>query len=180
MVREEIIRKYIKGKNVLDVGPVGQTEDYYLWGELKKEAASLTGIDIEASPDDAIIRGNMESYDFGKKFDVIVLGDVLEHVDNQGFLLDNCRRHLREEGILIITTPNARWLTALEATNPTHTLWHDRFTLSTMLARHGFEISGFFYYCGNKKRYNLLLRLIATRRAMLAVCRIKKDKAHEL
>jgi 2-polyprenyl-3-methyl-5-hydroxy-6-metoxy-1,4-benzoquinol methylase len=175
MLRENIIKQYIKNKEVLDIGGVGQNPQYSLWQEIKPHAKSLIGIDIVPSQDKDIIQGNMETYAFNKKFDVVVLGDVIEHVDNQGLLLDNIRRHLKQDGVLIITTPNAKWLTVFKPTNPTHTLWHDKATLGYILDRHGFEIIYFKYYYGNKLNYNFFLRPFITRQLMLAICKIKKD-----
>jgi len=175
MIREDIVKSYVKGKDVLDVGAVGQTRHYNLWEDIKVMTRSLTGIDIAPSPDKDIVQGNMETYSFGKKFDVIVLGDVIEHVDNQGLLLDNLRRHLKEDGVIIMTTPNAKWPTVFLPTNPTHTLWHDKRTISAIVERHGFSIAGFRYYYGNKSRYNPLVRLFIKRQQMLVICKLKKE-----
>ena len=172
MIREKIIREYVKGKDVLDVGTVGQSAEYNLWQEMSSCAKSLTGIDIVPSQEKNVVLGNMESYRFNRKFDVVVLGDIIEHVDNQGLLLDNVRSHLKPEGILILTTANARWFTVFIGTNPTHTLWHDRSTLNHILQRHGFKVAYFRYYYGNKRYYNIFVRLLALRQGMLAICKL--------
>jgi len=41
-------------------------------------------------------------------FDYIVLGEIIEHVEDPVYLLRECRRVLKEKGKLLITTPNAR------------------------------------------------------------------------
>ncbi|NQT96052.1 MAG: class I SAM-dependent methyltransferase [Candidatus Omnitrophica bacterium] len=174
MIREEIIIGYIKGKDVLDVGGVGQNPSYNLWDDMRPHAGSLTGIDLSPSENKDIILGNMENHSFDRKFDVIVLGDVIEHVDNQGLLLDNIRRHLKEEGVLIVTTPNAKWPTVFMPTNPTHTLCHDKATLCNILKTHGFNIVEFKYYYGNKRCYNFLVRPLIMRQQMLAVCKLER------
>ncbi len=174
MIREKIIKEYARGKDVLDIGGVGQNAEYNLWQELKSCAKSLTGIDISLSDNKDIVTGNMETYSFGKKFDVIILGDVIEHVDNQGLLLDNSRRHLKEGGTLIVTTPNAKWPSVFKLTNPTHMLWHDRSTLSAILKRHGFKVAFLRYYYGNKPKYFFLLRPFIARQSMLAICEMKE------
>lgn len=171
-MREEIIARYIKNKDVLDVGSVGQTTEYNLWNFLEKYTDVLTGIDTEPSSDKRIIKGNMENYNFGKQFDVIVAGDVLEHVDNQGLFLDNVKKHLKNNGYFILTTPNAKWFTVALKPNPTHTLWHDKHTLFNILDRHGFEIVFFKYYAGNKK-HSPLKKIIVFRQGMIAVCKHK-------
>lgn len=177
MIREKLIKKLTAGKDVLDVGAVGQNSAYCLWREIKSACRRLTGIDIAPSDNPDVVIGNMETYDFKYKFEVIILGDIIEHVDNQGLLLDNVRRHLKPDGLLIITTPNAKWPTVFTRTNPTHTLWHDKSTLSVILRRHGFVISDFQYYYGNKNQYNILLRPLIIRQGMIAVCRIKDNYA---
>lgn len=174
MIREDIIRDHVKGKDVLDVGSTGQTDEYSLWDIIEKNAGSLSGIDLTPSDRKNVVQGNMETYSFGKKFDIIILGDVLEHVDNQGVLLDNLGRHLKEDGELIITTPNAKWFTVILRPNPSHALWHDRYTLEVILKRHGFFMSEVVYYCGNKNYYNPVARVVLLRQQMLCICKLSK------
>ena len=176
MIREKIISELIKDKDVLDIGCVGQTNEYKLWDIINGQVKSLTGIDTEGSDDKNIIQGNMETYSFDRKFDVIIAGDVLEHVDNQGLFLDNVKKHLKENGVFILTTPNAKWPTVFVPNNPTHTSWHDRGTLKAILQRHNFVIINFRYYYGNKKRYNMLLKPFIMRQGMLAICKLKNQK----
>lgn len=174
MIREAIIKSYAMDKEVLDVGAVGQTGAYNLWDEIKPVAKELVGIDIMSSGNEGVVQGDMETYSFGRKFDVIVLGDIIEHVNNQGLLLDNCHRHLKNDGILVITTPNAKWPTVFMPTNRTHTLWHDKFTMETLLGRYGFKVKEFRYYFGNKRKYNFLQRIFTWKQSMLFVCGIEK------
>jgi 2-polyprenyl-3-methyl-5-hydroxy-6-metoxy-1,4-benzoquinol methylase len=187
MIREKIILESIRGKDVLDIGSVGQTASYSLWNLYKTvKCKSLTGIDLPDSKETAlsnfdikesdlnidsrIVYGNMETYKFDKRFDVIVAGDVLEHIYNQQLFLSNIREHLKEKGKLIITTPNARWITVFSGTNPTHTLWHDKVTLERILNVCGYKIDFFRYYFGNKKSYNLILKILAYKQGMLVIC----------
>ncbi|MFH1868841.1 MAG: class I SAM-dependent methyltransferase [Candidatus Omnitrophota bacterium] len=171
MIREKIIMEYVKDKDVLDIGSIGQNKEYSLWSDIKQHAKSLTGIDIISSEEEAVVKGNIEDYNFNRKFDVVIAGDVIEHVDNQGLLLDNIKKHLKEDGVVIITTPNARWLSVLKRSNPTHMLWHDRFTLKAIVEKHSFKIVRFFYYYGNKLHYPLLTRPLIARQSMAAVCK---------
>jgi 2-polyprenyl-3-methyl-5-hydroxy-6-metoxy-1,4-benzoquinol methylase len=149
VIREDVIAGFVRARHVLDVGSLGQTDAYRLWDVLDAHAASLTGIDLPddalaslggpaasaaAAPDPRIVRGDVESHDFGRRFGAIVAGDVIEHLSNPGRFLENCRRHLEEGGVLLLTTPNAKWPTVFLRPNPTHALWHDR---------------GSLYCCGN-------------------------------
>lgn len=46
----------------------------------------------------------------GRVFDYVVCADVIEHVQNRTQLLRSARRHLKEDGRLIVSTPNiALW-----------------------------------------------------------------------
>lgn len=186
MIREKIILDLIRNKDVLDIGSVGQTDAYNLWDLYQSvKYKSLTGIDIPGAEneridtfgsasvrrDERIIFGNMETYSFNKTFDVVVAGDVIEHVENQGLFLKNIHRHLRDDGRLIITTPNAQWLTVIGKPNPTHTLWHDRYTLERILLVSGFCIDDFRYYYGNKKNYDFISRILTMRQSMLVICK---------
>jgi len=179
MTREQIIIKYIKGKDVLDIGSVGQTDKYNLWVFLKKEAGQLVGLDTEPSDNPDIIQGNMETYNFHKQFDVILAGDVLEHVDNQGLFLDNIRKHLKKDGYFILTTPNAKWFNVLLRPNPTHTLWHDKYTLFHILNKYGFKVIFFRYYYGNKPHYNFFKKLLVLRQGVILVAQAKGSDSRE-
>ena len=186
MFREKIIKEIVEGKDVLDIGSVGQSDEYLLWGVLQESARSLTGVDLPEAPQIAesefgvntshsenasIVYGNMEKVDLGRQFDVVTAGDVIEHVNNQGLFLSNIRRHLKPDGKLVITTPNAKWPTVFLKPNHTHTLWHDIHTLRTQLKRCGFEIEKFYYYFGNKPNYALVVRPLVWRQSILAICR---------
>lgn len=49
---------------------------------------------------------NIETFNNFKKYDVIIMSEVLEHVSNTKVSLDNVFRHLKTGGIFILTTPN--------------------------------------------------------------------------
>jgi len=184
MIRESIIKEYVFGKIVLDIGSIGQTDSYSLWNLYPQfNVKYITGIDIEeitnenkklfniSMPDfsSEIVIGDMETYSFNKEFDVIVAGDVIEHVKNQGLFLNNIKKHLKNDGKLIITTPNAKWPTVFLKPNPTHSLWHDKYTLNRILEVSGFKIIYYKYYFGNKKHYNFLQQLLTIRQSILVI-----------
>jgi|SRR3989344_3960642 len=170
--REEVIKNYIKPNiQILDVGSTGQTKEYSLWNFFKSQGVRVIGIDTVPSEDPDIVMGDMESHDFGKQFDLIIAGDVLEHVKNQGMFLENIHKHLKDGGKFVMTTPNAKWLTVFFRPNPTHTLWHDKYTLRYILKLAGFDVEFFSYYFGNKKHYNFFLRPLVWRQGMIVVCK---------
>jgi len=170
MIREKIILDNVAGKDVLDIGSTGQTAEYNLYSQIKKVTRTVIGIDIKASNELNVFEGNMENYDFGKVFDIIVAGNVIEHVDNQGLFLANVYKHLKSDGKLILTTSNAKWFTVMAKPNPTHTLWHDRYTLEYILKKNGFRIEKFQYYFGDKPKYNLIQKILIWRQMMIVIC----------
>ena len=187
MTREDLLKPFIENKNVLDIGSVGQSDEYLFWDFLEKNCNTLTGIDLPAakqtaknlfslndsdlshSKDTRIVFGNMETHSFNQKFDVIFAGDVIEHVSNQGLFLENIKKHLDLNGKLILTTPNAKWPTVFLKPNPTHVLWHDKFTLEILFRRVGFDITEIKYYFGNKPNYSLLKKLLVWKQSLFIV-----------
>lgn len=170
MIREAIILEHARDRDLLDIGCMGRTQKYKLWPQVKAVARSYTGIDVQAPSSPDVVQGNMESHDFGRTFDVVIAGDVIEHVSNQGLFLQNIVRHLRDDGVLIITTPNAKWPTVFLRPHPDHVLWHDRSTLTGAIRRHGLEVRHFQYYYGNKPHYNFFKRILTRRQGMLMIC----------
>lgn len=57
-----------------------------------------------------IILSYFENFDTEERFDVIVMGFVLEHVDDPGLILDRFRRFLKPNGRLFASVPNAKSL----------------------------------------------------------------------
>jgi ubiquinone biosynthesis O-methyltransferase len=57
-------------------------------------------------PNVKYVVGNAETIDLGEKFDVILTSEVIEHVSHPELLLKNVAKHLRPDGIGIISIPN--------------------------------------------------------------------------
>ncbi|MDI6708718.1 MAG: methyltransferase domain-containing protein [Candidatus Thermoplasmatota archaeon] len=173
-LRFEIIEKYIKGKEVLDIGCVGDPKDLFSqeWSwfhdKIRGAAKQVVGIDVNkeliAELKDKgynIHYGNAEdpNLSLGRKFDVVVAGELIEHLSNQGIFLENVKKHLRENGILIISTPNAREIAyplkrlikgsaneemCIPAVR-SHLGYHTLTTLTNLLRRHGFSVIEYKY-----------------------------------
>lgn len=55
-----------------------------------------------------VVETYFENYDTDKRFDVIVMGFVLEHVDDPDLLLQRYRRFMKPGGRMYIAVPNAK------------------------------------------------------------------------
>jgi 2-polyprenyl-3-methyl-5-hydroxy-6-metoxy-1,4-benzoquinol methylase len=85
--------------------------------------------------------------------DVVVAGELIEHLDRPGAFIDAVATLLAPGGALVLTTPNAYSLTNVlgavagrELVNPDHVGWYSWRTLVTLLARHGWRLDELSYY----------------------------------
>jgi len=81
------------------------------------------------------------------RYGVIVLADVLEHLDDPATAIDDCAALLEPDGVLCIVTPDPGSRTARVAGAgwwgylPAHTYLLPRRTLRELLDRHGFGVA---------------------------------------
>ncbi len=161
--KEELIGKLInKDDVVLDVGFWGQgisiNDENWVHRLLQKATRHVYGLDLDfdgtrLNSVEKYKKGSAEDFDFGLKFDVIFAGDLIEHLSNPGLFLQSCRRNLKPDGVLIITTPScfnlfnlSEKLSKREPTvNHDHTCYFNSKTLSKLLEKNQFGIEGISY-----------------------------------
>ncbi|MGC8817571.1 MAG: class I SAM-dependent methyltransferase [Candidatus Hadarchaeum sp.] len=188
--RIKLIQRYCKGKKVLDVGCVGHTVPYehplWLHKYIREVTDQVLGIDIEAEKVKELrekgynmIVADALSCDLGEKFDVIVAGQVIEHLDNPGIFLENMKRHLSDDGVMIISTDNAHgamfikdYLIQRPNINPQHCMFFSRETITELLRRHQLEIVEFYYYDDAWKWFFRIFPQFASN--FIFVCRPKR------
>jgi 2-polyprenyl-3-methyl-5-hydroxy-6-metoxy-1,4-benzoquinol methylase len=108
-----------RNKSVLDIGVVSHsagTFDDPGWrhGRIKKVASKCIGLDIlEPLVRDLNQRGfdvrvvdATSNADLDERFEMVFIGDTIEHVENPVALLKFAGRHLTPEGRVLVTTPN--------------------------------------------------------------------------
>lgn len=148
----------IDGGSVLDIGcvqhdPENRNDPNWLHQHLYKKADRVLGVDIDEDGI-RILRedgynvevADAEALDMDEKFDYIVAGELIEHLENPGNFLNSAKSRLKEDGKLIISTPNPWCWPRLKRLvyskevhcNPEHTHYYDRRTLRLMLERYGF------------------------------------------
>ena len=163
--RAERIRELCEGQRVLDVGCCahgefeGRNESGFLHQDVRSVAKQVVGLDNDAQAVEEAVKagynvvcGDAEA--LGKaglgQFDVIVAGEIIEHLSNPGLFLDGALELLIPSGILIVTVPNAWSFTRLKQlrkgiddakwTHDQHTCWYSKSTITALLGRHGFCI----------------------------------------
>jgi len=107
------IRRFRKQGDLLDVGAgIG----FFL--SFAKRYFSVAGTEISAEGVQIarekygidVARGEIENIDFnGRKFDIITMHQVLEHVQNPHKTIDTCKSLLKDNGLLYISVPNEAW-----------------------------------------------------------------------
>jgi glycosyltransferase involved in cell wall biosynthesis len=101
-----------KDSKVLDLGAEGNYIE-----ELKSKNCVVTGITLSNIPDevrkfyDELIIEDLEKKEWkekieGKKYDVIILADVIEHLKEPRLLISALKDFLKNDGIIIASTPN--------------------------------------------------------------------------
>ena len=94
-----------------------------------------------------------EPFFIGEQFDVIVVGDLIAHLSNFDALFENCKKHLNNDGIIVITTPNPFYIDEFlylawkrnYLMNPEIVCWIDPYAMAQLAERRGFEITEFHF-----------------------------------
>jgi 2-polyprenyl-3-methyl-5-hydroxy-6-metoxy-1,4-benzoquinol methylase len=160
----------VRGKSVLDIGVVEHTRDAassrdWLHGHLKRHAARCVGVDIlEAEvkylreQGYEVIVADITLSPLPEKFDVIIGGEVLEHIDAPGMFMKNCAAMLNPGGRLAITVPNPWYINAIVKSgfrrytfvdSADHVAWYDASTLFELGQRHDLKLDRFVGIAGH-------------------------------
>lgn len=154
----------VNGKSVLDVGVVEHTGDAasspaWLHAHLRRHAAACLGVDV-LEADLAALRD--QGYDVAcvdltrerlpRQFDVIIGGEVLEHLDAPGPFMRNCAAMLKPGGRLAITAPNPWYANPILKNcfsrstfvdSADHVAWYDASVLYELGQRSGLQLERF-------------------------------------
>lgn len=177
--RKDEIVKSCTDKNVLHLGFIQHNlyeqkikEDDWLHSKIDSVAKTLVGFDY-LKDDVEILKNkynyeayyadvmNLQEVELNQTFDVVVCGELIEHIENPGLMLDGIKRFMNKDTILIITTPNP-WMKQRvslvnsdvkesEWLNKEHVSWYSYQTLKQLLERKGFNEVSYDYYYGNSK-----------------------------
>jgi len=169
--RDAKILEICRGKRVLHLGclgfpelPVQEKLDLVAAGFHSKMAkcCDCVGVDIDADTirllhdrkvfDDAhLLIGDVEELGAlslkPQSFEMVVAGDIIEHLSNPGKMLAGARKLLGPGGVLVVSTPNAfglpnylRFIAGRYREGAQHVLSFSQMTLEQLLARNGFAV----------------------------------------
>jgi hypothetical protein len=170
--RTGFVTSYIAGKSVVDLGFVDQSRmsskrelGTWLHASVARVARSAVGIDSDPGGVELARELGYDAYvadcedrdalaELGlQPADVVVAGEIIEHLDQPGRFLEAVKVLVKDEGALLITTPNACSMTNFasglmgrELVNPDHVGWYSWHTLQTLLGRHGWALRDVRYY----------------------------------
>ncbi len=174
--RVEFIMKMCEGKKVLHLGCTNSPftnesikNDMLLHQDLKKVAKELYGFDYDAEGLEIFERigekniywADLEKLDevaLDETFDVIIAGEMIEHLSNPGLFLRGIKRFMNKDTNLVITTINAysgmRFFIyslrgrggANEPVHPDHVAYYSYRTLNLVIEREKLKIKDFVFY----------------------------------
>ena len=169
--KHAFLAELCRGKKVLDLG----CADYpmtrrrlergeLLFARLAESAAELTGVDLdergvralrEAGFDNVMV-GDVEKLgELGLEggYQVIVAGELLEHLSCPGRFLEQVTALMAPESLLVITVPNAfalkrflRVLTGCELVNKDHVCYFSPGTVEELCGRFDLEVTDYRYF----------------------------------
>ena len=165
--RIEAILAEVRGGDILNLGCVNHSialtqgeKERWLQLQLSERfpKANVLGLDIDEE-NVALMRaqgmdvevGDAQRLNYREKFDTIVLGEIIEHLENPGACLEGCRRALKPGGRIVLSTPNIFCVMHMlmyfknydRAFNSEHVAWFCPQTLRTMVERCGLRIETF-------------------------------------
>jgi 2-polyprenyl-3-methyl-5-hydroxy-6-metoxy-1,4-benzoquinol methylase len=179
------LRKYYEQKDILDIGcAVGYKKPDWMHKHIKGIAKSIYGLDLDAKSVSEIKsmgfdveQGDAQDFSINRKFNLIHAGELIEHLDNPGGFLESVRNHLTQDGLLLLTTPNALRIsnfiyasTGGLKVNAEHTCWFCETTLTTLLERKGFEIVEIGYL--KHETFNFLRKVALRFRSLILPDRV--------
>ena len=174
--RIDFIKKACEGKKVLHLGctnypytEIAIAENVHLHLQLEKIAGKLYGFDFDQAGIDILekygvknlYRADLEKLEevpLDETFDVIVAGEMIEHLNNPGLFLQGIKRFMNSQTKLIITTINAYsgmryWQYflrgkggSMEPVHPDHVAYYSYSTLKLIVERQDFKVKDFLFY----------------------------------
>ena len=170
-VKTKLILGMIEGKNILDVGCGACT----LSKILLEKSYNVTVIDsdekaVEIAKKKGLMgfKADIADWKTSTKFDCVIASDVLEHIDDDKFVIRKIYAILKPGGCLILNVPSYKFLFGKHDIYLGHKRRYSDGELKAKLEESGFEIE-------SQRHWNLL----ALPMTILVTKIFKKDYPHE-
>jgi len=159
------VYKYLKNKQKLKVLEIGCGYGYLTYS-INKMGHETLGIDISKKAID-FAKSNfgvyykttsIEKFKTNQKYDLIIATELIEHLENPTKFIKNVSKKLKNNGKIIITTPNKDyypneiWITDGP---PVHTVWLSKHSFSKICKKNNLNfkfIDYNNYYCANENK----------------------------
>ena len=160
-MRVQKLLSHVTGPDVLDIGCAGHLpkpgSPYWLHGKLREKFPNIVGVDLNEVNVEVLKKqgfrdlyvASAESFELGKKFDTIVSGELIEHLSNPGLFLLQCKKHIKPDGRIVLSTPYVFSLFSFiyaflkfpdTCENKEHAVWFCPRTLTELSNRSGFDV----------------------------------------
>lgn len=181
--REDAIVNYCDGKVVLHLGCAdapntrqGLLKNMLLHQRISDVAKKVYGIDISEDGIrtlseygfENVICADLEELaenPFGVIFDVVVAGELIEHIGNVGKSLENIKHFMDANSVCIITVPNAfsirRFIRAVigkEFIHEGHLYYYSVATITHICQQYGYEVMEYAFCIGGNR--NIIRRVL--------------------
>lgn len=171
------VYEFLKDKDHLKILEVGCGYGYLSYA-LHKNGFNVQAIDIAK---DAInyARKNFGDYYFNmnineyskqtdEKFDLIIATEVIEHLEDPNIFLDTCLKLLKQEGNILLTTPDkdysqkdSVWQTDLP---PVHAFWIGKKGIKILAKKHNLDVKTQDFSKYYSKYENRMVKYLVSRR----------------
>ena len=181
---ERFLQSFVSGMRVLDIGVVEHDISHiespnWKHQKIHQWASHVLGIDIIPAAVELLnARGfNVRQMDatseedLGEKFDRVVIGDVIEHVNHPVDLLKFAARHLVPGGRILVSTPNPYWIAFIWGTirdgtlvtNADHVSWVSPSAALEIGRRAGLDLHEYWLLQGDQAPAKRMLRRLVNR-----------------
>lgn len=174
--RLDLIHEVALGKSVLHLGCANYPyteqsikDGMLLHFSLGGVAAELYGLDFD-EPGIEILKAhgaenifwadleNLDDLKIDRTFDIIIAGEMIEHLNNPGLFFNGIRRFMNAESKLVLTTINAYGAVRFilyglrgkrgenEFVHPDHVAYYSYSTLKLLVERHRMQVEQFLFY----------------------------------
>jgi len=118
----DVLSKYTQNKSIINIGAgiYNERAAYVLHKKFIKNSLNKSVIAIEPyndinneeitndlKYDFKVINKRIEKLNLKDKFDIVFSSEVIEHISNQESFIQKCKSFMKEDGLMIHTTPNS-------------------------------------------------------------------------